>query len=630
MRFNDYTSFINEALYISEVRPYIEEWEKHGGRKRYSEWFDGKWRIYMSINGGKSDIFYEVEEVLTENGYYIVDYSANKAGKEGDDRPFSIGKLLNRFGKHLITDYAKDKDVLTADENHIIVISRHPYDIAGMTTDRRWNSCMDIRGGSYMEHVMDDVREGTLVAYVIKKEDTNIQNPLNRVLIKKYVNDEDDDDNMLGVEDSVYVAIGSKTFNGFVETVEEWLAEKQGEVESEYTLHHTLYDDGKYTLEPTNKILRKLSKRFGTAFLADNGKCYIIRDKKLLKGIADLSGKVVLKPTFKMLIDNDDNFLIGNDIDDNYSLLDLTGKIILSDYYLIDSTPFKDTFLVDKDGDSVALFRDGKHISKEYHRANIADGFMFVGDKHGKNKGVVDCQTGEEILIGYDEFEALGTSYFSPLSGVYKAVKNDKKGVFKIKDGKIEFLVPLNYDNVYLSKHNFNIILLKDGKYGAYEVKSGTTIEAKYDDLAYGDNHTFKYKKSDGEVGIYLIPSKLEAIYYQNHFYGSGYRFEKNGKYGGYDVNYNLMFDAVVPFEYDCISVKRDKYIIAYKGDESTVFDFNGKVLFPTVTYKPHIRSTDADWVITYPNPTKNGEYIYYDLKSKKDITYEEYQQKKK
>lgn len=67
-----------------------------------------------------------------------------------------------------------------------IVISNHAYDLAGMSTNRNWTSCMNIVDGDNKLYVKHDIQWGTLVAYIIDKDDTNIQEPYGRVLIKPY------------------------------------------------------------------------------------------------------------------------------------------------------------------------------------------------------------------------------------------------------------------------------------------------------------------------------------------------------------------------------------------------------------------------------------------------------------
>lgn len=84
-----------------------------------------------------------------------------------------------------------------------VVISKHPYDLAGMSSRRGWTSCMDItkEHGNMRHFVAMSIAGGSLIAYLCRNNDTyvnigserkskghkvNISNPLGRVLIKPY------------------------------------------------------------------------------------------------------------------------------------------------------------------------------------------------------------------------------------------------------------------------------------------------------------------------------------------------------------------------------------------------------------------------------------------------------------
>lgn len=104
-----------------------------------------------------------------------------------------IGKLMGNSDPDLLTFFANDpirlgKNILSAinSNNLWIVISNHAYDIAGMSTNRDWTSCMNIINGDNKVYVKHDIQYGTLVAYIIDKKDTNIQHPYGRILIKPY------------------------------------------------------------------------------------------------------------------------------------------------------------------------------------------------------------------------------------------------------------------------------------------------------------------------------------------------------------------------------------------------------------------------------------------------------------
>ena len=96
----------------------------------------------------------------------------------------------------------------SAKEGLVLVLSKHPYDIAGMSTGRGWRSCMNLVNGQYNPYVVYSIKGNVLIAYLCKEEDTtdiidskgvhhkndkiNIQHPLGRVLIKPYFKKNDD------------------------------------------------------------------------------------------------------------------------------------------------------------------------------------------------------------------------------------------------------------------------------------------------------------------------------------------------------------------------------------------------------------------------------------------------------
>ena len=168
----------------------------------------------------------EINSIFEPLGYKInsfFDYIDNKAFKIGDIKnPLKIGKLLTKIDKTLFSRYDTDPDkskwkqILTNKDKPLkIIISRHPYDLLGMTSGRKWrnSSCMrlgsendkvyrdilcDLEGrdapsyespGQMKDKIKNDIKEGVLIAYVVKMDDNNINNPLARILIKPYVED---------------------------------------------------------------------------------------------------------------------------------------------------------------------------------------------------------------------------------------------------------------------------------------------------------------------------------------------------------------------------------------------------------------------------------------------------------
>ena len=143
-----------------------------------------------------------------------------------------------------------------------VVISRDPYDIAGMSTDRKWHSCMELKnenenydersknqnqGGMYRYYVKNDLTEGSLIAYLIDKKDREIEAPYARVLIKPYINRQWNQI-FLSPEARVYkddTLIDSVLANKFLVIVDDWAKEQQKDLKGKFYANPNLYYDGK-------------------------------------------------------------------------------------------------------------------------------------------------------------------------------------------------------------------------------------------------------------------------------------------------------------------------------------------------------------------------------------------------
>jgi hypothetical protein len=106
----------------------------------------------------------------------------------------------------------------------MIVFSSIPEDIAAMSTNRYWTSCMNLQGGMNRESVFCEIKDGGFIAYLCLKDDKNIEKPLARVLIRRF-------DNKAGksiavLEESVY----GNPLDGFEQQVQKWIDSKQGKI----------------------------------------------------------------------------------------------------------------------------------------------------------------------------------------------------------------------------------------------------------------------------------------------------------------------------------------------------------------------------------------------------------------
>lgn len=211
---------------------------------------------------GLVDNYKDIEYTLVKNGYKIVDYMQGLATKD-EKNNVNIGKLLAPYPE-LKQFYDLDPVRQSVTKKQEVCISRHPYDIAGMTTGRGWSneSCMNIDSKNGGKYLPVDVKAGTLVAYLIDKtlKDANgnpvdkngrkvepLKSPTARVLIKPFVKLDNgklvkDSEVVFGVEGKIYGAAG---VTSFVDTVVKWAdnINDSHELEGAYVLFPGLYND---------------------------------------------------------------------------------------------------------------------------------------------------------------------------------------------------------------------------------------------------------------------------------------------------------------------------------------------------------------------------------------------------
>ena len=101
----------------------------------------------------------EIIQTLDDAGFYITDYRSGiamkkaKLGEEKDFRQIKIGKILSKLNKpNLLKQFNERLGTSKKNIKNIqfeICVTHNPYDIAGMSTDRNWTSCMNLEIGAY-------------------------------------------------------------------------------------------------------------------------------------------------------------------------------------------------------------------------------------------------------------------------------------------------------------------------------------------------------------------------------------------------------------------------------------------------------------------------------------------------
>jgi hypothetical protein len=235
---------LNEALNLNLAKKYtamganrskvvIDKLNKIMGNKQ---------RVYLPVVEEVESIAQnEIGWFLSSIGYTISDYIQGIAFQnENEKRQVRIGKLLSQHKKpELLQKFNMDPIRQLAKQGskteYSVVVSQHPYDVAGMsagTGREAWHSsCLNAVGGGNNRYLPGEIKNGTLVAYLIKSDDTNIQKPLGRVNVKPYCDTP-------GCSPSKYWFPDTRLYGSFspaaLKVLKDWIISWQGIQEGEF------------------------------------------------------------------------------------------------------------------------------------------------------------------------------------------------------------------------------------------------------------------------------------------------------------------------------------------------------------------------------------------------------------
>ncbi len=288
----DKINAILAAIKLSDYKKYYgEAHKKRGENKVVIKYLDfifggpadkkGRDRIYLPYDVTQSKEYAElkrrIDSFISRKGYRVGDLQQGTAYKEGNKNPFRIGKVLNLMKK----DYPEEAEKLlklynetkAGDSDYLIVISRHPYDVAGASTGRSWarESCMSLEyskaspGATQWKTVPHAIELGAFVAFLIRKDDKNINDPLARIFIKPYF-DASNSEIVYKPDQTIY----GKYDKLFLSIVNEWVEKKNEEAAKAfnhaminiYTLGPGIYNqEGKKNIIKINDLKGEVSDK---------------------------------------------------------------------------------------------------------------------------------------------------------------------------------------------------------------------------------------------------------------------------------------------------------------------------------------------------------------------------------
>lgn len=298
--YQGYNSLINEAL-DPEQKKIVDSWPKTGNGEKISGHVIPKGQDRISIpledstdKKDNSNIPHPaVNKHLKDNGFEVTDYKGGYA-KDKHGRQVSIGKALNKTKApsevmNAFTSDPKRSGSTQKAKGLKVIISRHPHDVAGMSTGQGWSSCMDMSGGCNAHYLGRDVKAGTHVAYLVHHDDDKAEKPIARIALKPFKS-EDGTHTVLRPESRSYGTSDSS----FAKTVKGW-TEKNFPVDQTkvYKKDPSVYHDSgdRYLAHPNMLALAKEAKLRAKAFSKTETN---VTPEQISTGLKDTSPQVAV------------------------------------------------------------------------------------------------------------------------------------------------------------------------------------------------------------------------------------------------------------------------------------------------------------------------------------------------
>jgi hypothetical protein len=356
----DFKNFINEkeAISPSQYKPYGQACEEDDSIKnRYKEIFEeykkkysgdrNAYRLYLPLieEKQKSETEKEITDFLKTKECDVVDYMIGQAKFRNARNPKRIGQILTGLErnaspeekielKRLMKAFIEDPNRKQGSASkYLVCVSRHPYDIAGADTNRKWTNCMTLVTGQNHHYLIHDVKEGSLVGYLIESSDKNIKDPIANCAIKPYISADNPSDIILVKDNKTY----PQPYPDFERTITNFLNEINGEkTQGIYCLNPKLYNDNKLN----NKIVN--FKELTPDIIKKIAKIYKIKQRDLVinddlsvdvKGDVDISDRMLTKMPLMF------NHVYGNFSANNNQLKTLIGspKIVDGDFLVFNN-----------------------------------------------------------------------------------------------------------------------------------------------------------------------------------------------------------------------------------------------------------------------------------------------------
>jgi hypothetical protein len=146
-------------------------------------------------------------------------------------------KEIDHMIKHVISKNVGEMDM----SGMSVILSQNPHDVAKMSTEKQWTSCMNLVDGGNRKYVCSVIQKGGFIGYVVKLPEETVQQILSdpsreiganealaRIIVKPFVDPKDPTQVAAVPEMRVYSGIkGQSLGQHLYGTVHKWISQQQ-------------------------------------------------------------------------------------------------------------------------------------------------------------------------------------------------------------------------------------------------------------------------------------------------------------------------------------------------------------------------------------------------------------------
>ena len=202
---------LREAINLNLTKELSKDWKK----QRLNDIFgENIYRIYYDLDTGKQitptkknpklnfdvpitdKLKTQIIKLIGNHNFEVLNFENNEAINKTNNQKSKLSKVLNWLDKDLFNKYTLFLDSsnrnISSDKKLFAMVSRHPHDISTMGSYDKTQSCADMKDytkkkdivyGEGTAIILQAIKDGDIIMYLIEDGDWNKQRPIARYLM---------------------------------------------------------------------------------------------------------------------------------------------------------------------------------------------------------------------------------------------------------------------------------------------------------------------------------------------------------------------------------------------------------------------------------------------------------------